>query len=125
MSALPPKADIRRRYYDVRFVPKADVNSRYLCAVSAGGSASQQCMLGRSWVGEWLGSRFMMRRSKEIPAIELGMKVSVRRSTQQRIGVVTRVEGDYAFVRWTNSDLGETVEYQAHRDEVTPLAGWL
>jgi hypothetical protein len=67
----------------------------------------------------------MMRRSKEIPAIELGMKVSVRRSTQQRIGVVTRVEGDCVFVRWTNSDFGETVEYQAHRDEVTPLAGWL
>jgi hypothetical protein len=33
--------------------------------------------------------------------------------------------GDYVFVRWTNSDLGETAEYQAHRDEVTPLAGWL
>jgi hypothetical protein len=53
------------------------------------------------------------------------MKVSVRRSTQQRIGVVTRVEGGYVFVRWTNSDLAETAEYQAHRDEVTPLAGWL
>jgi hypothetical protein len=25
MSALPPKADIRRREYDVRFVPKADI----------------------------------------------------------------------------------------------------
>ena len=24
MSALPPKADIRRREYDVRFVPQAD-----------------------------------------------------------------------------------------------------
>ena len=53
------------------------------------------------------------------------MKVSVRRSSQNHIGVVTRVEGDYVFVRWTNSDLGETGEYQAHRDEVTPLAGWL
>ena len=53
------------------------------------------------------------------------MKVSVRRSTQQSIAVVTRIEGDYVFVRWTNSDLGETAEYQAHRDEVTPLAGWL
>jgi hypothetical protein len=57
--------------------------------------------------------------------IELGMKVSVRRSGQDRIGVVTRLQGEYAIVRWTNSDLGETVEYQAHRDEVTPLAGWL
>jgi FKBP-type peptidyl-prolyl cis-trans isomerase 2 len=66
-----------------------------------------------------------MRRGKERPRIELGMKVSVRRSTQQRIGVVTRVEGDYVFVRWTNSDLAETAEHQAHRDEVTPLAGWL
>jgi hypothetical protein len=53
------------------------------------------------------------------------MKVSVRRSTQNRIGVVTRVEGDYVFVRWTSSDLGETAEYQAHCDDVTPLAGWL
>ncbi len=53
------------------------------------------------------------------------MKVSVRRSTQNHIGVVTRVEGDYVFVRWLNSDLGETAEYQAHRDDVTPLAGWL
>jgi hypothetical protein len=66
-----------------------------------------------------------MDRRKERPAIELGMKVSVRRSTQQPIGVVTRVEDDYVFVRWINSDLGETAEYQAHRDEVTPLAGWL
>jgi len=66
-----------------------------------------------------------MRRRKERSTIELGMKVSVRRSAQQRIGVVTRVEGDYVVVRWINSDLGETAEYQAHRDEVTPLAGWL
>jgi len=66
-----------------------------------------------------------MDRRKERPTIELGMKVSVRRSGQQHIGVVTRVEGDYVFVRWTNSDLGEIAEYQAHRDEVTPLAGWL
>jgi hypothetical protein len=66
-----------------------------------------------------------MQRRKEKPKIELGMKVSVRRSSQSYIGVVTRIEGDYVFIRWTNSDLGETAEYQAHRDEVTPLAGWL
>lgn len=66
-----------------------------------------------------------MQRGRDKVAIELDMKVSVRRSTQQHIGVVTRVEGDYVFVRWTNSDLGETAEYQAHRGEVTPLAGWL
>jgi hypothetical protein len=53
------------------------------------------------------------------------MKVSVRRSTQNHIGVVTRVECDYVFIRWLNSDLGETAEYQAHRDDVMPLAGWL
>lgn len=53
------------------------------------------------------------------------MKVSVRRSGRNRVGVVTRVGGDYVFVRWTHSDLGETEEYQAHRDDVTPLAGWL
>jgi FKBP-type peptidyl-prolyl cis-trans isomerase 2 len=66
-----------------------------------------------------------MQRRKQKPKIELGMKVSVRRSTQSHIGVVTRIEGDYVYVRWTNSDLGEIAEYQAHRDEVTPLAGWL
>lgn len=69
--------------------------------------------------------RLPMRGNRKRPEIELGMKVSVRRSTRQRIGVVRRVEGDYVFVRWTNSDFGETTEYQAHRDEVTPLAGWL
>jgi hypothetical protein len=57
-------------------------------------------------------------------SIELGMKVSVRRSGQNRIGVVTGLQGEYIIVRWTNSDLGETVEYHAHRDDVTPLAGW-
>ena len=39
--------------------------------------------------------------------------------------VVRRGEGDYVFVRWTSSDFAETTEYQAHRDDVTPLAGWL
>jgi hypothetical protein len=57
--------------------------------------------------------------------IELGMKVSVRRSGQDRIGVVTGLQGEYVTVRWTNSDLGETVEYHVHWDDVTPLAGWL
>jgi hypothetical protein len=57
--------------------------------------------------------------------IELGMKVSVWRSGQKWIGVVTRLQGEYVIVRWTNSDRGETVEYHAHRDDVTPLAGWL
>ncbi len=58
-------------------------------------------------------------------SIELGMKVAVRRSGRNRIAVVTRVQGDYVIVRWTNSDLSETAEYEAHRDDVTPLAGWL
>jgi FKBP-type peptidyl-prolyl cis-trans isomerase 2 len=66
-----------------------------------------------------------MNRGKERATIELGMKVSVRRSSQNQIGVVTRVEGDYVFVRWINSDFGETAEYEAHRDDVTPVAGWL
>ena len=66
-----------------------------------------------------------MQQPKRKPKIELGMKVSVRRSTQNHIGVVTRLEGDYVFVRWTSSDLGETAEYQADRDDVTPLAGWV
>jgi hypothetical protein len=66
-----------------------------------------------------------MQRRKQQASFELGMKVSVRRSTRNHIGVVTRLEGDYVFIRWLNSDLGETAEYQAHRDDVTPLAGWL
>jgi hypothetical protein len=66
-----------------------------------------------------------MQRRKQQATIELGMKVSVRRSSQNHIGVVTRIEGEYVFVRWTNSDLGETEEYQAHRNDVMPLAGWL
>jgi len=66
-----------------------------------------------------------MQRRKQQATIALGMKVSVRRSSQNHIGVVTRIEGEYVFVRWTNSDLGETEEYQAHRDDVMPLAGWL
>jgi hypothetical protein len=66
-----------------------------------------------------------VQRRKRKVTIELGMKVSVRRSNQNKIGVVTWIEGDYVFVRWINSDFGETAEYQAHRDDVTPLAGWL
>jgi hypothetical protein len=53
------------------------------------------------------------------------MKVSVRRSGRNRVGVVTRLEGDSVVVRWVNSDLAETAEYYAHRDDVTLLAGWL
>ncbi|HTH36151.1 MAG TPA: hypothetical protein VL976_17435 [Xanthobacteraceae bacterium] len=66
-----------------------------------------------------------MQRSDQRPTIELGMKVSIRRSGRNRVGVVTRVAGDYVSVRWTQSDLAETEEYQAHRDDATPLAGWL
>jgi hypothetical protein len=65
-----------------------------------------------------------MTDARNKAAIELGMKVSVRRSGRGHIGVVTGLRGDYVIVRWTNSDLGETAEYHAHRDEVTPLAGW-
>ena len=57
--------------------------------------------------------------------VELGMKVSVRRSGRNLIGVVTSISGEHVSVRWINSDLGETAEYEAHRRDVTPLAGWL
>jgi hypothetical protein len=66
-----------------------------------------------------------VNRSNDNSLIELGMKVSVRRSGRNRVGVVTRLEGDSVVVRWVNSDLGETAEYYAHRDDVSPLAGWL
>jgi hypothetical protein len=66
-----------------------------------------------------------MSLSEERPTIELGMKVSVRRSNRNRIAVVTRFEGEYVIVRWMSSNYGETAEYYAHRDHVTPLAGWL
>lgn len=57
--------------------------------------------------------------------IELGMKVSVRRSGRNFIGVVTNLGSDYVGIRWTSSDFGEISEYIAHRDDVIPLAGWL
>ena len=64
--------------------------------------------------------------SKRRPAIiELGSKVSVRRNGQYRIGIVTSLADEYVTVRWTNSDLIEIAEYQAHRDDITPLAGWV
>lgn len=65
-----------------------------------------------------------MNERKKAVIIELGMKVSVRRSGQNRIGVVTRVDREYVAVRWLSSDLGETAEYLAPRNDVTPLAGW-
>ena len=66
-----------------------------------------------------------MNNSNQKTKIELGMKVSVRRSGRNHVAVVTRLEGDYVVVRWTNSDLAEIAEYHAHRNDVTPLAGWL
>jgi hypothetical protein len=66
-----------------------------------------------------------MTRSDDRPNIEPGMKVSVRRSNQNRIGVVTRLEGGYVIVRWINTELRDVDEYYASRDDVTPLAGWL
>jgi hypothetical protein len=65
-----------------------------------------------------------MGRGSENAIIELGMKMSVRRSNRNQIGVVTKLVGEYVIVRWTNSDLGDTAECQARRDDVTPLAGW-
>jgi hypothetical protein len=66
-----------------------------------------------------------MARSQKQEKIELGMKVSVQRSSRDRIGVVTRIEGYYVVVRWTGTELREEGEYYARRDEVTVLAGWL
>jgi len=66
-----------------------------------------------------------MSNDQQNAIIEPGMKVSVRRSGRNRIGVVIRLQGDYVVVRWTSSDLAETDEYHAHRADVTPLAGWL
>jgi hypothetical protein len=67
-----------------------------------------------------------MASSKDKVRIELGMKVSVRKSHRDRIGVVTRLEGDYVIVRWISADLRDDgPEYYARHDEVMPLAGWL
>jgi hypothetical protein len=66
-----------------------------------------------------------MGSSDNRPLIELGMKVSVQRSSRRRIAVVTGLKGDYVIVRWLQSDLAETEEYWAHRDDVIPLAGWV
>jgi len=54
-----------------------------------------------------------MNDSNGKTSIELEMKVSVRRSGQNRIGLVTRVQGEYIIFRLTNSDLGETAEHYA------------
>lgn len=67
----------------------------------------------------------IMDHGSDKASIELGMKVSVRRSGRNFIGVVTRINSDHVIVRWTNSDLGETTEYEANRGDATPLAGWL
>jgi hypothetical protein len=69
--------------------------------------------------------RTIMDHGNDEANIELGMKVSVRRSGRSFIGVITKISGEYVIVRWTNSDLVETTEYEAHRGDVTPLAGWL
>jgi hypothetical protein len=67
-----------------------------------------------------------MASGKDKVRIELGMKVSVRKSQRDRIGVVTRIEGDYVIVRWISADLrDDRPEYYARRDEVMLLAGWL
>jgi hypothetical protein len=57
--------------------------------------------------------------------IALGMKVSVRRGGREQIGVVTRLEGEHVIVRWVQTQEVEPTEYQALRDEVTPLMGWI
>ena len=59
-----------------------------------------------------------MDQGNDKASIELGMKVSIRRSGRSFIGVVTKIGGEYVIVRWTNSDLGETAEYEAHRGDV-------
>jgi hypothetical protein len=66
-----------------------------------------------------------MSGNRQPAIIELGNKVSVRRNGQYRIGIVTGLADEYVTVRWTNSDFSEIAEYQAHRDDVTPLAGWV
>jgi hypothetical protein len=66
-----------------------------------------------------------MSSNRQPAIIELGNKVSVRRNGQFRIGIVTSLADEYVTVRWTNLDFSEIAEYQAHRDDVTPLAGWV
>ena len=57
--------------------------------------------------------------------IEPGVKVAVRRGVLEHVGVVTRIEGDYVVVRWTNTEWSDQLEFLAHRDDVTPLDGWV
>ena len=47
MSALPPKADIRRGQLDVRFVPKAGIYGAIICPY--GLALSNLCVIDRSW----------------------------------------------------------------------------
>jgi hypothetical protein len=48
MSALPPKADIRERNWDVRFVPKADMSHLFDHLVGAGEQCRRQFEAKRS-----------------------------------------------------------------------------
>src|SRR5690242_6764505 len=91
-------------------------NTRHCCSLLTGSMLQ--------WYSS-TGERRDMSDSGQATTIELGMKVSVRRSGQNRIGVVTKLAGDYVVIRWTTSDFAEIEEYHAHRDDVTPLAGWL
>jgi hypothetical protein len=48
MSALPPKADIRQRNWDVRFAPKAGIHQRelHVQGTISGPKSAEQCSSG-------------------------------------------------------------------------------
>ena len=80
------------------------------------------------WSPDWLPPSpglFLRSTNGGELKIEGGMKVAVRRDGQEKIGVLVRLDSDYVVVRWTRAERPEELEFCAHRDDVTPLAGWV
>jgi hypothetical protein len=67
----------------------------------------------------------MMKHGSDKSNLALGMKVSVRCGSRERIAVVTHLDSEHVTVQWLQTHEGVATEYQALRDEVTPLSGWI
>ena len=61
----------------------------------------------------------------DVAEIALGVKVALRYGARERIGVVTRFEGEHVIVRLLQAEWNEPPELSVHRDSVKCLAGWV
>ena len=62
---------------------------------------------------------------QEEPDIMLGTKVAIVIGPRERIGVVTRIDGDYVTACLMQAEWNEESEVRVHRDSVKCLAGWI